>query len=332
MKVYVFGARSGGVGKTTVSFNTLVATQLIAPPPPGLLDVFLECDFGRQSAVHLWNPHFLEEREASPDSYPTLREYLAGVAEPWEIAYSTSHPAYRNLVMIPSAPLCSSDRELLKSYSEYSGKMLKLLEFLKPRCRLLVIDAPGAGGLSGLADYLLLIPLGSFIPVVQPDKPSIDEASQLVDIATLAGSAVPAAVINKYRGGKWAVSYAKAALAAGETQILTIRDDKKAREAYEAGVPVVLYSPSSRASKDIKLLAQTLASSAPAHTIQQAEKRARILSKVIEALARRRAPQLQLPDIESILRELDKLIGHEGGSDTQAQDWAHQPYHKPKAH
>ena len=322
MKVYVFGARSGGVGKTTISFNTIVAAQLIAPPPPGLVDVFIECDFGRQSAVHLWNPSFLREREASPDSYPTLREYLAGVASPWEIAYSTSHPAYRSMVMIPSAPLASSDRELLSSYSEYSEKMIKLLEFLKPRCRLLIIDAPGAGGISSLADYLLLIPLGSFIPVVQPDKPSIDEASQLVDIAALAGSAVPAVVINKYRGGHWAVSYARASLAARDARILTIREDRKAREAYEAGAPVVLYAPSSKASKDIKLLAQALTSSTPMHAIQQAGERVKILSKLIDLLSRRR--RIQQPDIEGILRELDKLVACSSTSQ-QLHEVEHNP-------
>ncbi len=311
MDAYVFGARSGGVGKTTISFNTLVAAQLIAPPPPGLVDVFIECDFGRQSAVYIWNPHFIEEREADPESYPTLREYLTGVAEPWEIAYSTSHPAYKSLVMIPAAPLSSSDREILKSYSEYSEKMLNLLRFLEPRCRLLVIDAPGAGGLSGLADYLLLMPLGSFIPVAQPDKPSIDEASQLVDIAALAGGTVPVAVINKYRGGKWAVRYAKASLVAGRTQILTVRDDRKAREAYEAGVPVVLYAPGSKASRDIKLLAHVLTASAPAQDICQAERRAKLLSRLISILSRRRRHPLQLTDLETMIKELDNLISSE---------------------
>ncbi len=225
----VFANPRGGVGKTTVAFLSTILMATIKPPRDKKKYVYVEMDFGAESATKIWDASFKVEGEN------TLKDYLLDKCEIEDIAYTSSrNPVYRNIAFIPAGKITDVKLNLFAKYEMYVEKLDELMDFLWEKSEKIVIDCPGSGGLNYLRDYLLILPLGdSFIPVVEPDIPSIDSANSLIDLAMLMNLNYPLFIFNKYeKKYHWILEEAKRKLRIGETQqpFFTVRFDKKIME------------------------------------------------------------------------------------------------------
>jgi len=326
LKVVTFGKRQGGSGATTISFNAALWMIKLEPPPSGKRYVFVEADFGRQSALWLFDPEFLRAREEDPDSHPTLREFLMGSAEPRELLVTSErYPEYRDLSVVAAGSLTMSDKELMERYDRYLEKLDELMDFLNPISHRIVVDGPGAGGLSGLRDYYLLTTIADlFVPVVEPNKPSIDDAQALIDLAVTVGTGYACYVLNKYEDRHSSIlRVAEEELAAPplETRGFLVRYDEMAKRTYDEGKPLVLFAPHSPASQDIKRIAEFLLRVRVKEEYERPSRKGRRLLEILRRLSLRklspsaifkplRKGRLETRDreLEEALREIEKML------------------------
>ncbi len=245
-------------GCTSVSFNTAVWLSKLY----NKRIAFIEADFGRNSSEFLWDPLFLKAREESPGDYPTLREYLNGSAEPWEIAHvSSRYPEYKNIAFIPASQIFSSKKDLYKNYPSYEEKMRNLIKFLKSRCAVIIIDGPGGGGFTGMADYYLLLPVSdAFIPVLEPNKPTINATQPLIDLSTLLKIEYPAYIVNKVRRKDLKdIREITRPIRKSEAQpCFIVPYDENMEKSYRMGIPIAIQYPDSKACREIRRVAEFL--------------------------------------------------------------------------
>ena len=249
-------------GSTTISLNTTIWLSKLRPSPSRKY-VYIGSDFGRQSAAYLWDPEFFRLRREDPDSYPTLKEYLEGTAEAWEIAHvSNRFEFYKSIAFIPASPITTDEKDLTDKYDNYLSKMDDLVSFLRTRASIVIIDGPGSGGLGGLRDYLVLIPAAdAFIPVVEPNKPSVDAVQPLINMALLMNVDYPLFVVNKVRDEdfKNIANLVKPLYAPPLNQKpIYVRFDDDVERAYKEGIPIVALNPNSKTSRDIRLIAESM--------------------------------------------------------------------------
>ncbi len=255
-------------GCTSISFNVAVWLSKLY----NKRIAFIEADFGRNSSEFLWDPDFIKAREENPDNYPTLKEYLNDSAKPWEIAHvSGRYPEYKNIAFIPASQIFTTKKDLYRNYQRYEEKMKNLTSFLKSKCQMIIIDGPGGGGFSGMADYYLLLPISdAFLPVVEPNKPTINATQPLIDLSTLLRIEYPAYIVNKVRKKdlKNLKELTRPLKKSDSQPCFVVPYDENMEKSYRMGIPAALQYPDSKASKEIRRIAEFLMDTKIEYTVK----------------------------------------------------------------
>ena len=306
-------------GCTSVSFNTAVWLSKLY----NKRIAFIEADFGRNSSEFLWDPLFLKAREENPDDYPTLREYLNESAKPWEIAHvSNRYPEYRNIAFIPASQIFVSKKDLYKNYGSYEEKMRNLIEFLKSRCTMIIIDGPGGGGFSGMADYYLLLPVSdAFIPVVEPNKPTINATQPLIDLSTLLKLEYPTYIVYKVRRKdlKSIREITKPIRKSATQPYFIVPYDENMEKSYRIGIPIAIQYPDSKAGKEIRRIAEFLMDAKIEREVKRKVSLAPLINAILYGNAQIKALVYQIKEkliskgkvddeISEELEEIEKLL------------------------
>lgn len=219
----------GGVGKTTVTSNLATALSQVFKRNV----IVLDCNV-TSSHIRL---HF----GMYSDLKKTLPDVVKGEANLEDATYRDSVTGVK---IVPSSPGLTKEVDL---------KKLKDLvwEVAKSEDNVVLIDsAPGFGGnvinVMKASDKVLV--------VTTPDIPAINDAIKIVELARKMKKEV-FVVLNRVRGEKYEIKFDKIKELFDAPIIATIREDKKVPESIAAGVPVVVYSPGSKAAIAFKKLA-----------------------------------------------------------------------------
>lgn len=325
VRVITFGKRQGGSGATTVSFNATLWMIRLAPPRGGRIYAYVEADFGRQSALWLFDPELFRRIREDPDSQPTLRHLLAGSASPRDLLLTSDrYPEYRHMAVVAAGPLTASDREILEDYETYLEKLDDLRDFLLSVSERVIVDGPGGGGLAGLRDYYLLIPLADlFVPVLEANEPSIAEIQALIDLTVTVETGYACYVVNKFEDRHTPILELVERELADSPGIrgFTVRYDELAKRTYDAGKPLALAAPGSPASQDIRKLAEFLLRLRVVEEPESpSEKGWRLLDYIDRILRRKISPTALFrplrgggleteENLERIIREIEEALG-----------------------
>ena len=218
----------GGVGKTTIVSNIGVA---------------LTKEFNQNVLIvdaNVNSSHLGMHLGMYEDLPVTLRDVLKNEAP---LSYAIHiHPTIG--VRILPAPL-SPDGVNLK-------KLKNVVEEIKKTYDLVVMDTtPGLG-----RDFIETIPSIDIAYVVTtPDLPALADTIKTIKFLEKFNKNIGGVIVNRVANKKYELFDAEIENTCGHKIVATIHEDKKVPESIQNGVPIVVYSPSSNASIELKKLA-----------------------------------------------------------------------------
>ncbi len=228
-RAHVLGVFSskGGVGKTTTAANlSMCLTERL-----GNGVIVVEANLSAPNlGLHL----------GIIDPEVTIHDVLTGAA-PVEKATSVVDG---KLHAVPGSVAYEGDIPLVDMRSS--------IETIRSKYKLIVIDsAPGLG-----AEAIAAIKACDEILVVtNPEIPTIASTLRTFRAAQRYRVPITGVVVNKIRGKRYEVPLSEVKKTLGWPVIATVPDDDKVRESLTAGVPVVRYSPKSKAARAFRELA-----------------------------------------------------------------------------